>query len=99
MSEGKKEFPFTTGTNKYDFITVQELAKQIAAAVTQDKIQGIINVCSGTPVSLKDMVETFIAERNLDIRLIYGAFPERPYDSKIVYGDNSKIKEILKNRT
>ena len=45
------------------------------------------------------MVETFIAERNLDIRLIYGAFPERPYDSKIVYGDNSKIKEILKNRT
>ncbi|WP_373238342.1 NAD-dependent epimerase/dehydratase family protein [Hungatella hathewayi] len=99
VSEGKKEFPFTTGTNKYDFITVQELAKQIAAAVTQDKIQGIINVCSGTPVSLKDMVETFIAERNLDIRLIYGAFPERPYDSKIVYGDNSKIKEILKNRT
>lgn len=95
VSEGKKEFPFTTGTNKYDFITVQELARQIAAAVTQDKIQGIINVCSGTPVSLKDRVESFISDRNLDIQLVYGAFPDRPYDSKIVYGDNTKIKEIL----
>ena len=30
----------------------------------------------------------------------YGAFPERPYDSKIIYGDNTKIQQILdkKNR-
>ena len=27
----------------------------------------------------------------------YGVFPERPYDSKIIYGDNTKIKQVLKN--
>jgi dTDP-6-deoxy-L-talose 4-dehydrogenase (NAD+) len=92
---GKKEFPFTTGENQYDFITIKELARQIVAASTQSKYTGIINVCSGKPVSLKDKVNAFIEEKGLDIKLQYGAFPERPYDSKIIYGDNTIIQKIL----
>lgn len=95
--EGKEEFPFTTGINQYDFIDIKELAKKIVAASTQDEVCGIINVCSGKPVALKDKVEEFIKENNLKIKLKYGAFPERPYDSKIIYGDSSKIEAILKN--
>ena len=92
---GKETFPFTTGENKYDFINIRDLAKQIVAASTQDEYTGIINVCSGKPVSLKDKVNAFIEEKGLNIRLQYGAFPERPYDSKIIYGDNEIISRIL----
>lgn len=94
--EGKKEFPFTSGENKYDFIDIDELARQIVLASTQEKYTGIINVCTGEPVALKEKVELFIKENNLDIKLRYGAYPERPYDSPIVYGDNSIIKQIIK---
>ena len=66
-NEGKKEFPFTSGKNKYDFISVQELAKQIAAVASQQEITGIINCCSGQPVSLADKVESFIKENGYDI--------------------------------
>lgn len=97
--EGKKEFPFTTGEKKYDFIDVHELAHQIVAASTQDEISGIINVCSGKPVPLKEKVESFIKDNQLDIQLMYGAFPERPYDSNIIYGDATKIQTILQNDT
>ena len=93
--DGKKEFPFTAGTNQYDFIDVKELAKQIVAACTQDDITGIINVCSGKPITLKEKVESFIKEKGIDIQLQYGVFPERPYDSKIIYGDNTKIRKIM----
>lgn len=93
---GKKTFPFTTGKNKYDFITVDELAAQISAAVMQSEISGIINCCSGQPMSLADRVEQFIKDNHLDIKLEYGAFPDRPYDSPCVYGDASKIQEIMK---
>lgn len=96
--EGKKTFPFTTGKNKYDFIEVDGLAELIAAAVMQDKVNGIINCCEGTPVSLAERVEAFIKEHNLEIELEYGAFPDRPYDSPCVYGDSTKIKQILSNR-
>lgn len=93
--EGKETFPFTSGKNLYDFISIQELAHQIAKAVTQEEIDGIINCCKGNPVSLADKVEEFIAKNNFKIRLEYGAFPDRPYDSPGVWGNPDKINKIL----
>lgn len=93
--EGKTEFPFTSGKNKFDFITVEELANQIAAASMQDKYTGIINVCSGNPVALGTEVENFIKRNHLKIQLQYGKFPDRVYDSPIIYGDNTIINEIM----
>ena len=92
--EGKETFPFTSGKTKYDFITVDELAYQIARPISQDKIIGIINCCSGKPVTLSERVEQFIADNQLNIKLEYGAYPDRPYDSPIVYGDAEKINKI-----
>lgn len=94
---GKEKFPFTSGKNKYDFITVSELAHQISCVAVQDKINGIINCCTGKPVSLAECVEKYIVQNGLKIKLDYGAFPDRPYDSPCVYGDNNKIKYILSN--
>ena len=93
--EGKDKFPFTTGKNKYDFIDVDELASQIAATVGQNKINGVINCCTGQPMSLADRVEQYIHDNNLSIILDYGAFPDRPYDSPGVWGDATKIHDIL----
>lgn len=95
-NEGQKFFPFTTGKNKYDFIHIDELANQISKCVIQDKVLGIINVCSGTPISLSEKIEWYIKINNLPIQLDYGKYPDRPYDSPCVYGNNSKISEILR---
>ena len=96
VEEGKKEFPFTTGKNKYDFIDYDEFAVQVAAACAQQDVTGIINICSGEPVSLADRVERFIKENEYDIKLKYGAFPDRAYDSDAVWGNSEKITKILK---
>lgn len=93
--EGKKTFPFTTGKNKYDFINVDDLAYMITASVMQKEVNGIINCCTGKPVSLAERVNQFIADNGLDIKLEYGAFPDRPYDSPCEYGDATKINLIL----
>ena len=97
-AEGKKEFPFTTGQNQYDFFDYDEFCNQVASAVVQSEINGIINICSGKPEKLADRVERYIRTNNFSIKLKYGAFPDRPYDSKAVWGDNSKITRILDNR-
>lgn len=95
--EGKSKFPFTTGKNKYDFISVDELAGLITSVVMQDEVNGIINCCHGTPISLAECIEAFIKDHNLNIQLEYGSFPDRPYDSPCTYGDAKKIKQILSN--
>lgn len=94
-SEGKKEFPFTMGKNQYDFIDYSVFCEQVANAVTQNKVQGIINICSGYPEKLADRVERFISENEYTIKLKYGAYPDRPYDSKAVWGDSQKIDQIM----
>lgn len=96
---GQKEFPFTKGTNQFDFVDIHDLARQIAAASVQNDVDGIINVCSGEPVALKDKAEEFIKQHHLDIQLKFGVFPQRRYDSPVVYGDNAKILKILEKET
>jgi len=93
--EGKKEFPFTMGQNQYDFINYEDFASQVSATVMQSEINGIINICSGKPEKLADRVERFITENNYNIKLKYGMFPDRAYDSKAVWGDSKKIDKIL----
>lgn len=96
--EGKKTFPFTTGVNQWDFIDYVDFCYQVVAAVTQDSVDGIINICCGRPEKLSDRVERYIAENGYKIKLDYGKFPDRPYDSKAVWGDDSKIRKILETK-
>lgn len=95
---GEKEFPFTSGKNKYDFLDIDELAYQIATTIQQSEVDGIINCCSGVPISLAEKVESFLKENNYNIKLKYGAFPDREYDSPAIWGDDQKIKKIIARR-
>lgn len=94
-AEGKKEFPFTMGQNQYDFIDYDVFCEQVAKTVVQDKVNGIVNICSGHPEKLADRVERFIKENGYKIKLKYGVFPDRPYDSKAVWGNDGKINVIM----
>ena len=94
--EGKNTFPFNTGKNKYDFIKVDQLAEQIVAVAEQTEVTGIINCCTGKPHTLAEEVENFIQEHGLNIRLDYGVYPDRPYDSPGIWGNPTKIDTILK---
>ena len=95
VENGEKEFPFTMGQNQYDFVDYDKFCDDVAAAVSQDKVLGIIEIASGKPEKLADRVERFIRENNYDITLKYGAFPDRPYDSKAIWGNSKKLDEIL----
>lgn len=95
---GKEEFPFTMGQNQYDFIDYDDFCMQVSDAVSQDEILGIINICSGYPEKLADRVERFIRENGYKIKLKYGCYPDRPYDSKAVWGDSSKIETIMNSK-
>ena len=78
---------------------MEELAQQIATVASQEEVTGVVNCCSGNPVSLADKVEEFIKEHHFKIRPEYGAFPDRPYDSPGVWGDPEKINRIMKKQS
>ena len=89
--------PITTGVNQHDLTRWDVLFDQSSEVVRQDEVNGIIECCSGKPESLASRVERFITENGYDIKLAYGTFPDRPYDSKAVWGDSTKIDQIMQN--
>jgi len=95
VERSESEFPLNSGKNKYDFIHIDDLARMITASIIQREVTGIINCCSGTPVSLSEKVEEFINNNKYNIKLKYGAYPDRPYDSPGIWGDNSKISDLM----
>lgn len=98
VNKCQKEFPFTMGLNQFDFLDYDVFCKYVADTVCQTAVCGLINICSGRPEKLADRVERFIKENDFDIKLQYGAFPDRPYDSKAIWGDDEKISKIEKAR-
>lgn len=97
--KGQTEFPFTMGLNQFDFLDYDIFCKYVADVVEQDAVDGIINICAGRPEKLADRVERFITENGFRIKLNYGAFPDRPYDSKAIWGDDFKIRLVEKMHT
>lgn len=95
---GEKSFPFTMGLNQFDFIDYNDFCVQVATIVEQSEVTGIINACSGRPMKLRERVELYIKENNYNIKLDYGTFPDRPYDSKAIWGNSKKIEEIMAKR-
>lgn len=95
--EGKTTFPLNSGELLYDFIDVEELGALIASASSQTKVVGVINACSGEPVSLKSKVIDFVSKHGIEIELKWGEFPLRPYDSRAIWGETSKTKLALEN--
>lgn len=92
---GRTVFPFTSGTNKYDFIRVEILADQLAALADASDVTGVINCATGKPIALVDQIRSFIADHGLNMTLDIGAFPDRPYDSPGVWADADEIAEIM----
>ena len=96
---GRTQFPFTSGKNMYDFLDYSDFCRRVAAVIVQREEFGIINVCSGKPVSLGERVSRFIQDEGFDIELVYGAFPDRPYDSPGIWGDSTIIDRVMASDT
>ena len=62
------------------------------------QVIGIINCCSDYPMPPKDRVEKLIKDSNYAIMFEYRAFLDIPYDSKAFWGDDFKIRVIMKER-
>ena len=59
------------------------------------EINGIINCCSGEPISIRKLVEDYLKKREKSIKLNFGYYGYPDYVPMAFWGDNSKLKSIL----
>ena len=75
--KGNEFFPFVDGKNQFDFLPYISFSKYVAMTISQYDITGIINISSGYPQTIGYIMEKFIVENSLTIKLDYGRFPTR----------------------
>ena len=83
------------GEQVRDYLPVEKVAEYIVKISIQDKISGIINCCSGEPISIRRLVENYLVEKNKSIKLNLGHYPYKDYEPMKFWGENNKLKQII----
>ena len=95
LTRKDKVFNMSGGEQLRDYLPVEKVAEYIVKISKHDKITGIINCCSGEPISIRKFVENYIAEKNKNIALNLGYYPYPDYEPMAFWGDNKKLMKIL----
>lgn len=81
----------TTGTQIRDFLDVRDAGRRIAEVALGDD-EGPVNVCSGVPVTVRELAERIADEVGRRDLLAFGARPVNPFDPPYVVGVPNEVK-------
>ncbi|WP_287601781.1 NAD(P)-dependent oxidoreductase [Thiothrix sp.] len=91
VEQGDKIFNMSGGEQLRDYLPVTEVAKYLVSlAMGADNI-GIVNICAGKPISVRNLVEKWVAENNWTINLNLGHYPYPDYEPMAFWGDRRKL--------
>jgi nucleoside-diphosphate-sugar epimerase len=88
---GGEEARVTTGEQVRDFMHVADAAAGIVQVLETDALTGPVNVASGSPVRVRDVVETIARVLGQQDRVAWGAASARPNDPPFVCADVTKL--------
>lgn len=96
--ENKEPTFEVSGLNKIrDYLEVSEAAKYIVACAMQVQEKGIINVCSGAGFEIKSILRMIAEGKGQESPfLVESNESYLDYASDFLYGDNEKLKRIIK---
>ncbi|MGD9731210.1 MAG: NAD-dependent epimerase/dehydratase family protein [Desulfamplus sp.] len=86
-----KLFKMSGGEQLRDYMPIEEIARRICFLIENPSIKGVINCCSGNPISVRSLVEKRIKEKNSDIKLDLGYYPYPDYEPMAFWGSSSKM--------
>ena len=78
-----------------DYLHISEIARQIVRLAMSQRDTGVINICSGNPVSVRRLVEQWLRENNWEIELNLGYFPYPDYEPMAFWGDRHHLDANL----
>lgn len=98
VAEGRTAFDMSGGEQQRDYLPVEQAAEHLVALALAPRGHGVVNVCSGRPVAVRTLVESWIAENGWPIRLNLGAYPYPDHEPMAFWGDARKLEAALEER-
>lgn len=88
----------TTGKQKWDFVYVDDIVEAFVAVLARHPFRehyDVINIGTGDPVSVRDMVLLIMQTMGKDLPLAWGAVPHRKNEVWLNSADCHKAAEVL----
>jgi dTDP-6-deoxy-L-talose 4-dehydrogenase (NAD+) len=98
VERGDREFNMSGGEQLRDYLPVVEAARHLVSLALTARDNGIVNVCSGKPVSVRELVEGWIRENGWSIDLALGQYPYPDYEPMAFWGNRDKLNRCLETR-
>lgn len=92
---GAAQFDMSPGAQVRDFIRVEDVARHLVSLALGGRGAGIVNLCSGEPISVRAIVERWIAENGWSIALNPGRFGYPDYEPMSFWGNREKLQGTL----
>jgi nucleoside-diphosphate-sugar epimerase len=94
----KKSPSLTTGLQKWDFVYVDDVVDAYRAVIRSYPFSApydVVNIGTGKPVSVKDLVLNIMRMTGSDLPLLWGAVPHRKNEVWFNSANTSKAKDLL----
>ena len=91
---GDQVFNMSGGEQLRDYLSVEEVARQIVQLAIVQRDIGAVNICSGKPISVRRLVEQWLRENSWKIELNLGHYPYPDYEAMAFWGDNQSTSQI-----
>ena len=91
LQNGETSFNMSGGEQLRDYLPVEKVAEYIVKIAMQSKVKGIINCCSGKPISIRRLVECYMAKKQKNIQLNLGYYPYPDYEPIAFWGNVDKL--------
>jgi nucleoside-diphosphate-sugar epimerase len=95
VERGDKVFNMSGGEQLRDYLPITEVAKYLVSLAMGRRDNGVVNVCSGKPISVRKLAECWIKENDWPIKLNLGHYPYPDYEPMAFWGERQKLGRCL----
>ena len=97
LERGDKVFNMSGGEQLRDYLPAEKVGEYLVKVSMQDEISGIVNCCSGKPISIRKLVENYLFENNAKIELNTGYYGYPDYEPMAFWGNSEKLMMALES--
>lgn len=97
IARGDKNFNMSGGEQVRDFLPIEKLAEYTVAVALQKNVTGAINICSGEPITVRELLDNYIFDCGAQIKLNLGYYAYPEYEPMAFWGDRKKLSQVVKH--
>jgi len=95
VARGETVFNMSGGEQLRDYLPMNEVAAALVNLALRQKDIGVVNVCSGKPVSVRNLVEGWLKDNGWTIGLNLGHYDYPDYEPMAFWGCRRRLNTIL----